>query len=220
MYAYVEIDIKKNILKHEPYFEQVDLDLDDMMANIMDDDPNNAGPDRTDFNFLNPDLLDVDVATNDGNVTNFTPATASVNNRSISREENYEICSNLNEGQLEIFNYVMRYAVELMLNERNNKPLPDPIYVFLSGAGGVGKSYVTRAMIENTKNVLRFHLQDFHNQLSVAVTASTGKAACDLDGTTLHTAFSLPTEGRQQLKEGPTLNTKRKEYRFPENTFY
>ena len=83
----------------------------------------------------------------------------------------------------------MRYAVEYMLNERNNKPLPDPIYVLLSGAGGVGKSYVTKALIENTKNVLKFHLQDFDKRPSVAVTASTGKAACDLDGTTLHSAF-------------------------------
>ena len=205
-YAFVESIIKKNILKHEPYFEQVDLDLDDMMANMMDDDPNNnnAGPDRADFNFLNPDLLDVDEGSNDQNDTNFTPATASINNRSMSREENYEICSKLNEGQLEIFNYVMRYAVEYMLNERNNKPLPDPIYVFLSGAGGVGKSYVTKAMIENTRNVLKFHLQDFDNQPSVAVTASTGKAACDLGGSTLHSAFSIPVKGRQRLQEGPT----------------
>ena len=140
-FASVETDIKQNILKHEPYFEEVDLDLDDLMANMMDadGDPNNEGPDRTDFNFLNPDLLDVE-GNNEGKPTNFTPATASIDTRSMSREENYEMCSNLNEGQLEIFNYVMRYAVEYMLNERNNKPLPDPIYIFLSGAGGVGKS--------------------------------------------------------------------------------
>ena len=217
----VETDIKQNILKHEPYFEEVDLDLDDLMANMMDDDddPDNEGPNRTDFNFLNPDLLDVNGGNNDGNPTNFTPATASINTRSMSREENYEMCSNLNEGQLEIFNYVMRYAVEYMLNERNNKPLPDPIYVFLSGAGGVGKSYVTKAMIENSKNILKFHLQDFDNQPSVAVTASTGKAACDLDGTTLHSAFSLPIKGRQLLGEGPALNTKRKEHRFLQMLF-
>ena len=213
-FASVETNIKRNILKHEPYFEELDLDLDNLMANMMDDDPTNEGPDRTDFNFLNPDLLDVDAGNSDRDSTNFTPATACVNNRSMSREENYELCSNLNEGQLEVFNYVMRYAVEYMLNERNDRPLPDPIYVFLSGAGGVGKSFVTKAMIENVKNVLKFHLQNFENQSSVAVTASTGKAACDLDGTTLHSAFSLPVKGRRQLQEGPTLNTKRKEYHF------
>ena len=76
----VETDIKQNILKHEPYFEEVDLDLDDLMANMMDDDddPDNEGPNRTDFNFLNPDLLDVNGGNHDGNPTNFTPATASV----------------------------------------------------------------------------------------------------------------------------------------------
>ena len=69
-------------------------------------------------------------------------------------------------------------------------------------------------MIENTKNVLKFHLQNFDNQPSVAVTASTGKAACDLDGTTLHSAFSIPIKGRQRLQEGPTLNSKRNEHQF------
>ena len=213
-FASVESQIKSDILKHDPYFEEVDLDLDNLVANMIDDEHSNVGPDRTDFNFLNPDLLDLDFDNNDENASNFTPATASFDNRSISREENYEMCSNLNEGQLEIFNYVMRYAVEYMLNERNNLPLPEPIYVFLSGAGGVGKSYVTKAMIENTKNVLKFHLQDFHNQHSVAVTASTGKAACDLNGNTLHSAFNLPTNGRAILQEGPTLNSKRREHQF------
>ena len=66
-------------MKHEPYFEELDLDLDNLMANMMDDDddPDNEGPNRTDFNFLNPDLLDVNGGNNDGNPTNFTPATAS-----------------------------------------------------------------------------------------------------------------------------------------------
>ena len=216
MYEHVELDIKPNILTHEPYFEQLELDLDDMLDNVMDDDSDYEGQecDTNEFNFLNPDLLDVDVEDNDGNDINFTPATASVENRSLSREETYTMCSQLNEGQLEVFNYVMRYAVEYMLNERNGRCLPDPIYVFLSGAGGVGKSYVTKAMVENLRNVLKFHLQDFARQPSVSVTASTGKAACDLNGTTLHTGFMLPLKGRRALKEGSTLNTLKKKYRF------
>jgi hypothetical protein len=215
MYEHVAEDIRPNILKHDPYFEQVDLDLDDMLANVRDEDAENEGQgNRSEFNFLNPDLIDVDLQNNDGNNVNFTPATSSVENRSLSREENYNMCSQLNQGQLEIFNYVMRYAVEYMFNERNGKPLPDPIYVFLSGAGGVGKSYVTKAMIENLRNVLKFHLQDFGSQPSVSVTASTGKAACDLNGTTLHTGFSLPCQGRRLLQEGPVLNSLRKKYRY------
>ena len=68
MFASVETDIMPNILKHEPYFKEVDLDLDDLMANMMDDDPNNEEPDRTDFNFLNPSLLDVEPG-DDGNTS-------------------------------------------------------------------------------------------------------------------------------------------------------
>ena len=215
MYEHVADDIRPNILKHDPYFEQVDFDLDTMLDDVMDYDSDNEGDGNTsEFNFLNPDLIDVDQQDNDASNVNFTPATASVENRSLSRDENYNMCSQLNQGQLEIFNYVMRYAVEYMLNERNGKPLPDPIYVFLSGAGGVGKSYVTKAMIENLRNVLKFHLQDFGTQPSVSVTASTGKAACDINGTTLHTGFILPLQGRRTLQEGSVLNSLKKKYRY------
>ena len=38
------------------------------------------------------------------------------------------MCSQLKEGQLEIFHYVMKHAVEYMLDEKNSKPLPHPMY--------------------------------------------------------------------------------------------
>ena len=214
MYEDVASYIRPNILKHEPGFERVDLDLDSMLDNIMTDSDDDENVNCSEFNFLNPDLIDVDFQNENSTGTNFTPATSSIENRSISREENYKMCAQLNQGQLEVFHFVMHYAIEYMLNERNGKLLPDPIYVFLSGAGGVGKSYVTKAMIENLRNVLKFHLQDFACQPSVSVTASTGKAACDLNGTTLHTAFILPLQGRKTLQEGSTLNSLKKKYRF------
>ena len=93
MYEHVELDIKPNILKHEPYFEQLELDLDDMLDNVIDDDSDYEGQeyDANEFNFLNPDLLDVGIEDNDGNDINFTPVTASVENRSLSREEIYDV---------------------------------------------------------------------------------------------------------------------------------
>ena len=43
---------------------------------------------------------------------------------------------------------------------------------------------------------------------------STGKAACDLNGTTLHAAFNLPIQGRKPLRDGSTLNSLKKKYHF------
>ena len=36
MYDSVALDIKQNILKHDPYFEQIDLDLDNMFDYVAE----------------------------------------------------------------------------------------------------------------------------------------------------------------------------------------
>ena len=214
-YSNVESIIRRNILKHDPYFEKCDMNLDDMLENQVDfDSEDDDGPEnRSEFNFINPELLDYDTSDQPSNGIE-TPALSTIENRSISREMCYEMCSQLNEEQLQIFHYVMRYAVEYMLNERNDLILPEPIYVFLSGGAGVGKSYVSKVMIENLRNVLKFHLQDFSTQQSVVVTASTGIAATHLDGTTLHTAFVLPLKDRRVVQQGPALNALQRKYKF------
>ena len=61
--------------------------------------------------------------------------------------------------------------------------LPDPFYIFLSGSGDVGKTY--------TINTLSTPGQD-PAKPTVLITASTGKAASNINGTTLHSVFALP----------------------------
>jgi len=51
-------------------------------------------------------------------------------------------------------------------------------HVFFTGAGGVGKSLTLKAVIQK--------LREKHGSHHVFVTASTGIAACNIDGTTLH----------------------------------
>ena len=91
-----------------------------------------------------------------------------------------------------------------MLNNDNNEPDPDPFYVFLSGGAGVGKTYLVSVLIEYLKRSLLFPGQNVDECPSVAVTASTGKAACNINGATLHSAFSLSIHG-----ENFVLATKR-----------
>ncbi len=63
-----------------------------------------------------------------------------------------------------------------------------PIQIFFTGPAGCGKTYVLRAVME-TNN--RFAQQ--HNALNNAYVActSTGKAAVNLGGTTVHSAFRI-----------------------------
>ena len=65
-----------------------------------------------------------------------------------------EMCSQLNEEQQKLFNFVMRYSQELQLNKRNDLPDLNPFHIFLSGGAGVRKSF-TKAMTEYMKKTLK-----------------------------------------------------------------
>ena len=78
-----------------------------------------------------------------------------------------------------------------MLNERNDLDMPDSFNIFLSGGAGAGESFLVNLITEYLKKTLKYAGQNCDDHLSVVVTASAGKAARNIYGTTLHSAFSL-----------------------------
>ena len=60
------------------------------------------------------------------------------------------------------------------------------------GGAGVGKSFLVNLITESLKKTLKYAEQNFDDHPSVVVTATTGKAATNINATTLHSAFSLP----------------------------
>lgn len=97
--------------------------------------------------------------------------------------------SQLNEGQQDPFNFIMKWATRYMLHKENDEVEPDPFHIFLSGGAGVGKTFLVNVIIE---------YQNSDEEPSIAITASTGKAACNINGTTVHSAFKLPRHGPNQ----------------------
>ena len=85
----------------------------------------------------------------------------------------------------------MRY----MLHKDNDEIEPDPFHIFLTGGAGVGKTFLINVLIECLKRILVFPGQNPDEEPSIAITASTGKAACNINGTTVHSAFGLPCHG-------------------------
>lgn len=67
-----------------------------------------------------------------------------------------------------IVNYEQQRAINIVIEQRKN--------VFITGGGGVGKSYVIRGIVNRARSL----------KLSIAVTASTGVAAMQIEGQTLH----------------------------------
>ena len=68
---------------------------------------------------INPDLLDLDLEVSDG-VSNAPVALVTVDNLLILSKKFNDLCSQLNEGQQNLFNFVMQHAVYCKLAEKNN----------------------------------------------------------------------------------------------------
>ena len=79
------------------------------------------------------------------------------------------------------------------------EPKPNQFHIFLSSGAGVGKSFLTKLIIEYVKNTLKTPGQNMDGHPAVVVTASTGKVALNINGTTLHSVFGLP------VREGITF---------------
>ena len=95
------------------------IDLDDL--EYYDDDSDSEGEEiDADFSMINPDLIDFDL--DDGNDDIGVPVTSTsvIDNQSIPHELFYEMCSKLNQGQLELFNFITKYAYEWQLADKND----------------------------------------------------------------------------------------------------
>ena len=170
-----------------------------MMGNIYQSSDEEDETCAEEFGMLNPDLLDLEPEEGSVPVTVSVPSSV-VENISLPRETFFENCSQLNEGQQKIFDFIKKYAQMLMLNSKNDIPDPDPFFIFLTGGAGVGKSFVMNCITEYLRKTLKYPGQDFDKQPSVKVTASTGKAATNVNGITLHSAFNLPVRKSGKVK--------------------
>ena len=192
-------NITENILKHEPNFGKIEYDEVDFENNSNSVDDSCSEEEEmdsdNDYSAFDPSLLDFDSGFEDLDCKNSLHTSSIQDRLTIPLDSFYMMCSQLNEGQRDLLNYIMKWAAQCMLNNDNNEPDPDPFYVFLSGGAGVGKTYLVSVLIEYLKRSLLFPGQNVDECPSVAVTASTGKAACNINGATLHSSFSLPIHG-------------------------
>ena len=65
--------------------------------------------------------------------------------------------SQLNEGQQNLFNFIMKYAIKCTLNERNDLDMPDPLDIFLSAGAGIRKSFLANLIAECLKKKKNTH---------------------------------------------------------------
>ena len=160
-FEFIKDEIIRNIEKHCAFYGEFDLDdlldeiLDGADYDLLDEHKEDNGP--SDYGILNPDLLDLNSdEQGDPSQTSTVPVASSfVENESLPPTAFYEMYSLLNEEQQKLFNFIMIYSQELQLSKRSDLPDPNLFQIFLSGGAGVGKSFLTKVIIEYMKKTLK-----------------------------------------------------------------
>lgn len=92
-----------------------------------------------------------------------------------------QMVNTLNADQARVFANI----IQALLQQRDGDPNAKPIRSYISGSGGVGKSYVINVLRQWVKNTL---------DGGVIVAAPTGIAAQNVQGMTIHRFLRLPVE--------------------------
>lgn len=92
------------------------------------------------------------------------------------------LAQNLNLKQKEFFYHVYHWL----------KTETDPLFIFLSGGAGVGKSVVLRALYQALLKYYNHRPGENPDHLKILFCAPTGKASHNIGGNTIHNTFSIP----------------------------
>ena len=100
----------------------------------------------------------------------------------------------LNEKQRSAYNIALSRCRNTMKNLNCLKPEKlDPINLFVTGGAGAGKSHLIKAVYHTAVKTFRYGTIN-PERPTVALMAPTGVAAININGTTIHTALSIPKE--------------------------
>ena len=96
----------------------------------------------------------------------------------------------LNTEQKTMVMYHRKWCKETVIALKQHK-LVKPYHVFLSGLGGIGKSYVVKMLHTDTVKLFQCSQQIKPEDVPILLTAATGVAAHNINGITVHSAFML-----------------------------
>ena len=121
--------------------------------------------------------------------------------QTISYEEYRQMMRGVNDEQREIVMQNRKWIKDTIVRGRKGLE-PEPFMAFIAGSGGIGKSYCIRMMQRDAIHLFQrcnlFHGEggyEYNPEDVIALlTAFTGTAAFNINGTTLHAAFQLSTE--------------------------
>ncbi|KAK3105661.1 hypothetical protein FSP39_002926 [Pinctada imbricata] len=121
----------------------------------------------------------------------------------ISDDDYLKLVRSLNIKQREFFTHVLHWI----------KTKDQPIYAFLSGGAGVGKSVLIKAIYQALHRQLHSIEGEDPDDIRILLCAFTGKAAYNINGVTIASAFHKKYNQNNQSMSSDELNTFRMKYR-------
>ena len=121
----------------------------------------------------------------------------------IADEKYHKLLQCLNVKQREFYNHVVTW-----IQHKN-----EPLYAFLTGGAGAGKSVVIDAIFQSLHRILYSEEGENPDDVRILLCASTGKAAYNIKGATIASAFHRKMFQNQQNMSADELNSFRTKYR-------
>lgn len=109
-------------------------------------------------------------------------------------QEYRAMMQSLNLKQMEVLKFHRKWCKDMIFALKHDQPTPE-YRIFLSGPGGVGESHIIKFVHYETMKLLKVLSGHFEpDELPLLLTAFTGTAAFEIEGITLHSAFSFSRE--------------------------
>ncbi|XP_070537517.1 uncharacterized protein [Ptychodera flava] len=119
--------------------------------------------------------------------------------------ELYPLLQKLNKKQKQIFYHIVHWM----------KTRTEPLHIFVTGGAGVGKSLVLKSLYQVLLKYLSNLPGENPDNIHLLLVAPTGKAAYNIKGTTIHSAFQIPASQGFHYRPltSERLNTLQAKYR-------
>ncbi|XP_062570615.1 uncharacterized protein LOC134232646, partial [Saccostrea cucullata] len=121
----------------------------------------------------------------------------------IPDQQYYKLLQSLNTKQREFYYHVTNW---IQMGD-------EPLYAFLTGGAGAGKSVVIDAIFQTLHRILYSKEGENPDDIRILLCAHTGKAAYNIKGTTIASAFHRKMYQTQQHMSADELNSFRTKYR-------
>lgn len=131
-------------------------------------------------------------------------------------EERRKMVAALNERQAEVHQKINDWCKEKVERKLNGQDPPDPLYLFISGPGGTGKSHLTWTCRQTIQWWFTENSGDPNKTPQTVVSvigAFTGTAALNIGGNTLHSLFGLSINHKNKFDNKKMSSERLEHYR-------